>query len=232
MIYPAISSTASRGGFKLVSAKSVRHSLAFECIKMACTSEEDDRLNFLERLSCYPGLAATVKQNYSFLAGQQWSLKDRTENTTQREIVSSIVESSTDEEQEEVGWLVESSADEEQKEVGILTPEGGFKSAVEQRTRASEAIYDGSSSDSDYDLFRGDNDIGSAEGGEKRNSRRRVTRKTESRGANSESDDSSDFFEPNSPTVTKRLSTPTATTKWTVTRVAGRKKFRLGSHSN
>merc|ERR1719229_2216354 len=212
VIYPAISSTASRGGFKLVSAKSVRHSLAFECIKMACTSEQDDRLNFLERLSCYPGLAATVKQNYSFLAGQQWSLKDRTENTTQREIVSSIVESSTDEEQEEVGWLVESSTDEEQEEVEILTPEGDFKSAVEQRTRASEAIYDGSSSDSDYDLFRGDNDIGSAEG-EKRNSRRRVTRKTESRGANSDSDDSSDFFEPNSPKVTKRLSTPTATTK-------------------
>ena len=127
--------------------------------------------------------------------------------------------------------IVESSTDEEQEEVEILTPDGGLKSAVEQRTRVSEAIYDGSSSDSDYDLFRGDNDIASAKG-EKRKSRRRVTPKTQSRGANSDSSDSSDFFEPNSPTVTKRLSTTTATTKWTVTPVAGRKKFRLGSHNN
>jgi len=216
VIYPAISSTAARGGFKLVSAKSFCTSLAFECIKMACAMEQDDRLNFLERLSCYPGLAATVKQNYSFLASQQWSLKDRMEKTTQREIVPSVVASSTDEEQEEVE---------------ILTPEGGFKSAVEQRKRISEAIYDGSSSDSDYDLFRGDNDIEIAEG-EKRKRRRSVPPKNQSGGANSESDDSSDFFEPDSPTVTKRLSTTTATTKWTVTPVAGRKKFRLGSHNN
>ena len=216
VIYPAISYTGSRGGFKLVSAKSVRHSLAFECIKMACTSEQDDRLNFLERLSYYPGLAATIKQNYSFLAGQHWSLKDRKEKTTQREIVPSIVEFSTDEEQDEVEMLI---------------PKTGFKSAVKKRTRVSEAIYDGSSSDSDYDLFRGDNDIEIAEG-EKRKRRRRVAPKTESRGANSESEDSSDFFEPDSPTVTKRLSTTTATTKWTVTPVAGRKKFRLGSHNN
>jgi len=214
VIYPAISSTASRGGFKLVSAKSFCTSLAFECIKMACTLEQEDRLNFLERLSCYPGLKATVSKNFSFLADQRHLY--RLEKTIQGEIVPSIVESSTDEEQEEVE---------------ILTPEGGFKSAVEQRTRASEAIYDGSSSDSDYDLFRGDNDIASAEG-EKRKSRWRVTPKTKSRGANSDSSDSSDFFEPNSPTVTKRLSNTTATTKWTVTPVAGRKKFRLGSHNN
>ena len=214
VIYPAISYTGSEGGFKLVSAKSLCHSLAFECIKMTCTLEQEDRLNFLERLSCYPGLAATVSKNFSFLAGQRHF--NCLEKTIQGEIVPSIVESSTDEEQEEVE---------------ILTPEGGFKSAVEQRTRESEAIYDGSSSDSDYDLFRGDNDIASAEG-EKRKSRRRVTPKTQSRGADSASSDSSDFFGPNSPTVTKRLSNTTATTKWTVTPVAGRKKFRLGSHNN
>ena len=226
MTYPAISSTASKGGFKLIYARSYRPTLAFACIKRASRFEHDERVTFLERLSRYPGLSATVDKNYWFLAGQrQRTSKDSQVKTADGEGAISIVESSTDEVDEE--------------EVEISTPGGDLKSTVSatdkgtkykvgRRRRASGGLQDSSSSDSDYGRF-GD-DFGSAKG--RRVKRKRRTSKTTKDGDNS---DSSDFFEPNSQVVTGgppagvasgSKAAYIATTKWTI---SSTRKFRLGS---
>ena len=214
MIYPAISSTASRGGFKLIYARSFRPTLAFECIRRASQLEPDERLTFLRQLSRYRGLSAIVDKNYWFLAGQRKRATESRVKTTDGESVISIVESSTDEAEEE-------------EEVEISTACGDFKSKVKRQTSASEALNVSSSSDSDYGRFR--DGFGSTEGQGKR--RRRTSKATKNKKSEGDSSDSSDFFEPNGKAVTKSLPTAaaasyTATTKWTVT---SRKKFRLGS---
>lgn len=209
VIYPAISSTASRGGFKLIYARSFRPNLAFECIKRVSLLESDERLTFLKQLSRYPGLSATVDKNYWFLAAQRRRATESRGKTTDEGSVISIVDSST----EDVG---------EEGEVEISMPGGDFKSKVNRLTRASEAVKDyssSSSSDSDYGRFRGRSDSPKA----KRKRARRTSKTTKK--PKGESSESSDFFEPNSPAVAKRL--PTAAPA-----LSARRKFRLGSQQN
>ena len=212
MIYPAISSTASRGGFKLIYARSFRPNLAFECIKRASLMERDERQTFLSQLSRYPGLSATVDKNYWFLAGQRRRATESEVKTIDGESAKSVVESSSDDVDDE-------------EEVEISMPGGDFKSknsmsdaklraSTKSKTAARENSNDSSSSDSDYDLFRGDF------GSPKKKRLRRTSKST--KGSKSDCSDSSDFFEPNSPAVPKRQPTG-ATAK------SARKKFRLRS---
>ena len=211
MIYPAISSTAAKAGFKLIYAKTFRPSLAFDCIRRASLLERDERLAFLGQLSLYSGLSATVNKNYWFLAGQRRHAEERqgtTDGDGHEGSVVSLVESSTD---------VDADGEEEVEISSISKPSGDFK--ADRKTRTSEVFIDddGSSSDSDYCRFGSDSWPTERKG--KRADAPKNTKKRKK--SKYDSSDSSDFFEPNSQAVAKR--SPSATV------LSTRKKFRLGS---